>query len=655
MPTDEKSRAKREKQISQSSVAKPPEFEDIKSYKSWKKHLADASSLKAITYAVSSPEKLLSFVEETEVETAEIVVGDHGTEELKDFLCDDGAGEKIVDDLEQARRDGRLKIWTLAEDARGDIHDKVYVIDEAKVLIGSPNLTEVAWRNHYQKNSIAVIEHPEFVAAAINTFEERKRDYCSPFLRGLTQQIEESDEEREEVIEEWLAGNPDEPGEVGVVKKELVDQAFDEETDELVVQLSDVKSKTRQKLEEHYEPYGTVTSSSIRMNRKGFARAKVEKEGISSMRVKESEVKYINSDGDLISFPREEFSHDSEEKIDKGLQQIETFIEGIDTYGNTNFTKEMKTYEYEALLHFFWAPFIEKWASILTRHGVKELDKHLKTLYLCGETNSGKGTLTRFGLLLITGNDEIDPVDGAELKMTKLNDVKHEDTCFPVVFDDVSKSRVNGCDALKNLYKNSPSDVQLTPIILTSNDNQPRDWVKKRSKILEFRLAFEDTIETERFFGTITDEPNYVFDAFVEEYLNEIHQLQVPGVELHNDRLYETRKVFRKLYDRAGRPLPEYFPNQPAESHFDTVLEDWQEVVVDGMADVVRDENEYKIHLAGELNDDLSRRAELISKLPTDLRPVPEGDYIRIRNTDRWEEWWEPVERDTGVRKYLPF
>lgn len=243
-----------------------------------------------------------------------------------------------------------------------------------------------------------------------------------------------------------------------------------------------------------------------------------------------------------------------------------------------------------------------------------------------------------------------------ELKKTKLSDLKHEDTCFPVVFDDVSKSRVNDCEALKNLYKGSPADVQRTPVILTSNDNQPRQWVKKRAKILEFRLAFADTIEADRFFGSISDEPNYVFDAFVGEYLDELDKLRGPNAELHDDRLYEIRTVFRRLYDRANRPRPEYFPRQPAEDRFDTVLEDWQDVVEAGRADVIRDGNEYKVRLSIELNDDLARRAELISKLPSELRPVPDGDHTRIRNTDRWEGWWQPVEReDPGLRKYLPF
>lgn len=653
MAENENPHDRREKQTRLSGGGGPPEFEDIKSYASWQKHFSDVSALKAITYAVSSPEKLLSFIEEAGIETAEIVVGDHGTDELKDYLRDDGAGEKIVDDLERADREGTLNIWTLAENAQSDIHDKVYVIDGEKALIGSPNLTETAWRNHYQKNSVAVIEHPEFVAEATSTFEARKRDYCTPFLHGLSKRIDESDEEREVVIEVWLAGNQTEPGEVEAVKRQLADQAFDEGTEELIIPLDTVNSKTKQKLQTRYEPYGTVTSSSIKMNRKGFARSKVEKEGIPSMRVTNSAVKYINSDGVLVSFPREELAHDPEEKIARGLNQIETFIEGIDEYANTNYDEEMKAYEYETLLFFFWAPFINEWMDILTRHDVKELDKRLKTLYICGETNSGKGTLTRFGLQLITDNDEIDPIDGIELKMRKLNDLKYEDTCFPVVFDDVSKSRINSCDALKNLYKSSPSNVQFTPIVLTSNDKQPNKWVKKRLNILEFRLAFEDTVEADRFFGSISEEPNYVFDAFIGEYLNE---LRVPDAELHDDRLYEVREAFQKLYDRAGRPPPEYFPWEPAEDRFDTVLEDWRAVVEDGKADVAHDKNEYKIYLSKELNDDFSRRAELVSKLPTELRPVPEGNHIRIRNTDRWEEWWKTVEReDTGISKYLPF
>lgn len=318
MVQDENPRDRREKQTKLGSDVRPPVFVDIKSYQSWPKYVAGASTLKAITYAVSSPEKLLSFVEEAGVDTAEIVVGDHGTEELKDYLRDDAAGEKIVDDLEQADREGTLQIWTLADNARGDIHDKVYVTDETKVLIGSPNLTETAWRHHYQKNSIAVIEHPEFVAEAISTFEQRKREYCSPFLQGLSERIDQSDEDREAVIEEWLAGTPTEPGEVEAVKQELADQAFDEEADELIIPLNAVKSKTKQKLEDHYEPYGTVTNSSIKMNRKGVARVKVEKEGIPSMRVRDSTVQYINSDGELVSFPRDELAHDPEAKLDRG-------------------------------------------------------------------------------------------------------------------------------------------------------------------------------------------------------------------------------------------------------------------------------------------------------------------------------------------------
>ena len=80
-------------------------------------------------------------------EGAEVVVGDHGTEELKDYLRDEGAREKIVDDLERAYRNDTLQIWALSENARGDIHDKIYIIDEKKdrirrIIENAPEVTE---------------------------------------------------------------------------------------------------------------------------------------------------------------------------------------------------------------------------------------------------------------------------------------------------------------------------------------------------------------------------------------------------------------------------------------------------------------------------------------------------------------------------------
>jgi len=65
---------------------------------------------------------------------------------------------------------------------------------------------------------------------------------------------------------------------------------------------------------------------------------------------------------------------------------------------------------WEAIIWFFWAPFINRYATVYRDQGI-DLDKYLPSLYIYGEPNSGKGTLARYAFHLISDGHVSEPED----------------------------------------------------------------------------------------------------------------------------------------------------------------------------------------------------------------------------------------------------
>ena len=178
-------------------------LDTVKSWQSFRDYLEDARKMWVISYC-DSPRLLLELFDEFELEALELISGN--VKDYRDRLTDEDTD--LVDRLERLKREGRLTIYTCPTKT---VHSKVYLLEKAdgtyRCMTGSANLTRNSWGNH--TNHLAVFETPagtEVHEAFRRDYELHREEYGERFLDDLTEQLDEQDEDRTTVIENWVAG-----------------------------------------------------------------------------------------------------------------------------------------------------------------------------------------------------------------------------------------------------------------------------------------------------------------------------------------------------------------------------------------------------------------------------------------------------------------
>jgi len=228
--------------------------EIFKSWRSFSDVFEGAKRMRVVTYC-DSPEFILDLFEDLEnLERLEVVVGD--VDDYRERLIDK---PDLADRLEQLRRDDKLVIY-LCENK--EVHSKLYLIEypdedltdeeagdddqmtlggeattesdptdevsatPAKVVIGSPNLSRNAWSN---QTNVGVVYDTTIESDLYARFEELYQDHRDsynkggPFLEDLSEQLEQSDDDREEVIKLYTEGRVGTQDELGEVHGRLAD------------------------------------------------------------------------------------------------------------------------------------------------------------------------------------------------------------------------------------------------------------------------------------------------------------------------------------------------------------------------------------------------------------------------------------------------
>jgi hypothetical protein len=364
----------------------------------------------------------------------------------------------------------------------------------AKVVIGSPNLSRNAWSN---QTNVGVVYDTTIESDLYARFEELYQDHRDsynkggPFLEDLSEQLEQSDDDREEVIKlytEGRVGTQDELGEVHGrladhidAEVETVDLALDggtpfedertqvaddvEDTDEptedgdpgladapqdrITLSLRGYDESTVSTLSQMTDFDATVSNDTLTTTPDAFQRYAQQVFDVPTMHLNEDRAQLkFHYDGTVYRVTQ---PPKSPEKVDEALAEIENYFATVDDYGNSNNATAVKAHMYEALLWFFWAPFANRQAAFYRQHGIN-LDKALPYLYIFGESNGGKGTFCRFALSLISGNRVEAPVDADEIGKRKVRNLRSAHTSFPVVVDDITKQKVNSLDTLRNYW-----------------------------------------------------------------------------------------------------------------------------------------------------------------------------------------------------------
>jgi HKD family nuclease len=683
------------KSIDQSHV------EIFKSWRSFSDVFDGAKRMRVVTYC-DSPEFILDLFEDLDdLESLEVVVGD--VSDYRERLIDK---PDLADRLEQLRSEGKLVIY-LCENK--EVHSKLYLIEyddsvlegeaddnaedqmtlggeapiesepedtddgsPAKVIVGSPNLSRNAWSN---QTNMGVVYDTKTDSEVYEEFEEVYRDHRDsynsggPFLEDLSEQLELSDDDREEVIKlytEGRVGTQDELGEVHGrladhidAEVETVDLALDGGTDSDSEQESEViegeveedstendpdleeapqdritlslrgyEESTVDTLSQMTDFDATVSNDTLTTTPDAFQRYAEQVFDVPTMHLNEAkdELKF-HYDGTVYRVTQ---PPSNPERVDEALAEIEDYFATVDNYGNSNNPTAVKAHMYEALLWFFWAPFANRQAQFYRDHGIN-LDKALPYLYVFGESNGGKGTFCRFALSLISGNRVEAPVDADEIGKRKVRNLRSAHTSFPVVVDDITKQKVNSLDTLRNYWSGWTGETAYPMFAFISNDKRPGEWFRNRAKILRFDVNFMTSHQGEAEVNRLIDTENPIFQWFGYEYLNRDLEL---GTD--SDALREVRAAMQDLYEYADRPLPDYFPTEPAEQAYDTGRERWRNLIDREDVEIAKDSDTLQVTFPESMNFELH---EYKRDPPMTVRIEKRGLDLIIKTPDEFFDW----------------
>ncbi|NLV13214.1 phospholipase D family protein [Haloarcula argentinensis] len=632
----------------------------------------DVTDIRAITYS-DSPETLLNLLQDigTDDVNLEVVVGDNTLDYRKKLR----GKEQLAEKLERLQRENRLRIY-LASLRSNEVHSKLYILqheDGSRTnILGSPNLSEQGWGSTRQKNAIAVFKTNgnQPLDNVFDTWYEDHKTYADQFMQDLTDQLEDiDDEEREEIIHAWVDGRTTSQEEEAELEQELterLDEANVEkatiigefEDPDLTLAVNNNENQADQTISQSLNGFNDLLSElredtraidasidgkTLRASPGAISKHSKEKFGAPKM--------WFNSDDKLIlqteSARQLELTRelpDEPEKIDQALEYLEQYFQTVDKFGRTDHPEAVKAQMWEAIIWFFWAPFINRYAAVYKDNGI-DLDKYLPSLYVYGEPGSGKGTLTRYAFHLLSNGHVTEPEDGDSLNKTNLTRVRRVDSTFPVVFDDIDPNDLDIETYLNFRQKHWTGEVDIPALAFISNDNLPRSRIQHRAKILNFDIQFKDTHQTAKYVNDLTERSNPLFTWFAEIFKDRDVIMRSQDA----DTLAEARQVFKELYNRANRELPSYFPEEPAEKKYDIGKWMWEDAYESGLVEFQRRNG----NLIAKFDDSLSVYSSVrkyARTLPNEARAQQDGNQIQIKAEETLEDWFPfNINEDKGL------
>lgn len=617
-------------------------IELLKSYKKFDEHFEGYSHLKAITYC-NSPETLLKLYEKLGYESIEVFVGDKLSKDYREKLI---GKPSIADKLESLKERDKLRIYTLKEDGRSEVHTKLYILekdqDHAKIIIGSPNLTKTGWSGN-QKNTITdfkVSKDHDVYRDTINIYREQLENYGELFLEDLTEtiQLNQDIKEREKVIEEWLEGKSTTADAQKILFDKMTKLATTESKDEKI-KLSTLgyDDKDIDFLREETKDFGgSMSGSSFEIPIHGVSKLYREKYKIPTMRIEENDLRFLITDKSESMLQRLPMTN---KQIDLELKNFEKYFELVEQHGKTNDIKGVQSHMFDALLYFFWSPFCHHQAKYYKENDLDNITKKIPFLYIYGESNAGKGTLTKYGLRLISKNHVVGYMEGDELGKRTIRRIRCISTCFPVVIDDIEKKDMPKT-LLTNYWDQWDFESPLSTIIFTSNDGKPKPWFKSRAKILHFDVMFEENKEVEKQLNRVINRENKLFEWFSYLFLNtDPNELFLDDEgKLEQEDLAPARKVFKKIYDSAGRDIPDYFLETPAEKFHDKGKEIWKNAYEDGTITKIENLGDRLLVHFDLQNYEIFR---YLNEFPGNIRAIKKGSKIEVYNPEDFFRWMD--------------
>ncbi len=630
-------------------------FETVKSWGSFKKLIGDAERLWAVSYC-DSPTVIARLFDELSLERLELVVGD--VSDYRERLTEEDIG--LTRRLERLKRSGELEVYTCPTRT---VHSKMYLMDldggqdlkegppdgRFRLLDGSANLTKNSWTNHTNHFSVYEVPRQGEIFEAFRSDYYEHREYGERFLDDLTERIASQDsEDREEVIQRWVAGRESTRDPLEEANAKLASQVIGkhqeredtEGKEEITLSLHGHESDFESEVKEQVQQIGgRAGPDSVKMDPGTYGKFLDRQFGIPGLWIEDSKI-YLTPPGKSTRVLQSPLPSSAEE-IQGALGHLEQYLETADRHGQTNEPEAVKAHMLEVLLYFFWAPFATEHARMLTRRGVSSLDKRLPFLYLQGESNSGKGTILEFGLRLISQGTVTSPADADEIGVKSVRALRQAQSAFPFAVDDIEKDKIRRLDPLRNYWSRWEPGKRYPTLIFTSNDRKPRKWFRNRSKMLSLDVMFDPGPEAEAEVQRLVEKTSPVFGWIAQDL---IEKYRSGTVEMTEDTLSPVRNSLFQLYEQANQVPPDYVNETPAEKRYDPGRRAWRRLSQENLFDIEQRQDKLYVKFSEEMRT--WKIAEFRRKLPTRIRAEQEGRRIVIRSPHQFKNWIGDLEGD---------
>lgn len=647
------------------------ELEMIRSWGSFIEYFGDAHVIRAVTYS-QSPQIVhqLFASAELEVEQLEVVVGDYRQSDYRKDLQGD---LDLATHLNRLLQSDQLKLFTL--DKRVTLHSKIYLAenqdDTRTLILGSPNLSKQAWSKN-QTNMIVAFrtEGDSIIDEWFERYYRAHREQCELFMKDLSERLEdaETEEDQKQELHLWVDGTIPTDNPTGDLHRRIVEKFDDDQSVKRVNVVAD-KDEAEEAVQMAADGVGEIDPTDVtpdremRLSPQGLedpvddAKQTLSRHNVS---VKPTELRgsaagfdrylrsfnddfptmWVNVEKGIVRMQVDSTTLEMTEplpddytEIDDALAHIEEYIKTVERYGDAKEPEETMAHYYEGLIYVFWAPFANHFARAYAQRDGAELDKDLPFLYIHGQNDSGKGMFLRFAARLLSNGFVAEPVEGQQFKKSTIDRCRASNTVFPFMVDDVDKGKVER-DIMKTYWTGAwDGSVAFPTFIFTSNDGNPKSEYRTRMKMLEFDVVFNVEGHEREETARLIKKRNPLFAWFSHLLFKE--EISLPD---QTDKLAISRKVFRKLYEYAGRDPPPYFPaTEPAEHIYDHGRRRWKRAYNTGLFSV--DEQN------GVLLTDFSKNLDSYAVykydrvVPSTIRTEVQRTRIQFDQPDRFYEW----------------
>ncbi len=593
------------------------------------------ASLRAISY-VADPELLLKFFDEFGYEAVEILVGEKLSSQYKDALSQKDLD--VVESLAELIESGDLRVFV---PDRTTVHSKLFIMegpDFTRIVQGSLNL-----QPSRSKNYVWVVDIPHedpFLRVVMKDYKAHFRG-CSEFMSDLVELFHKHPNiDRPQLIRTWLEGKAVDNVEMEV--KTLLQEATlrslraaAENEVSFTLQLPE-SPRTKRQIEQFVKVLKPVRKEGkLELNIHDYLDHIQKVISVPPMYVdldRREVVLCIKGQVRVLTEPLPE-----PELVNDALEYVESYMNTVE-WGETDNPNFVKASMYEALLYIFSAPFFHEYMR-LRRSKIGIVDRRgPRFLYIYGPSRNGKTTFLRFALKLLTGED-IQPLSHSDFGKGRLRDIMNLATVFPLVFDDVIPSRRPAFQEIVKHYWErwwQPNYIQ-PQIILSSNDYKLKDWAKSRTKRVDFDVFFPPKEEHVERLAQLLSVRNPMFKWFSHLYIDHLMAYLADERQLGEDELQLARTVMKELYDYAGRPLPEWFPQKPIEEIYDPGRQEWRDLFNLRKATMRKERGRIVV----DFTEDMLQREvmEYVSHLPQTIKAEQKGKTLIIQPPHEFEKW----------------